>query len=261
MKRFLCFVFSLSLLFSLYSCGNKNIAQDSKQEAVKDEALSGDNVDRLPVTETTAPINDVPTESDTQKTQNNADSSALPKPSAPPSTPEPTEEPIDNPAWDELNNLGRIETENGLLYVKITVPADYVSSDTTQDRLDENAGETYSSAILNADGSVTYKMTKKQHKAMLDSVSAKIDDLLQEWIDSPDYSFTEITHDSDYSSFEVHLSTEQLGLSDSLMVVGFYMLGGMYSSIAGQKAENIEVKFYSASNVLINTANSSSMQG
>ena len=176
-------------------------------------------------------------------------------------TPEPTpseEDLIDDPAWDELSSLGKVETENGVLFVRITVPADIVG-DITQESIDANAGETYISGKLNEDGSVTYKMTKKQHKAMLDQFTVSIEEGLQELVDSPDYAFTEITHNSDFTVFDVHLSTDEAGFAESFMVLGFYMYGGIYSIFSGHDAQNITVHYYSPDGTLISTGNSSDM--
>ncbi len=177
-------------------------------------------------------------------------------------TPEPTpseEDLIDDPAWDELFSLGKVETENGLLFVRLTVPADIVGDSITQESIDANAGETYISGKLNEDGSVTYKMTKKQHKAMLDQFTATIEEGLQELVDSPDYAFTEITHNSDFTVFDAHLSTEEVGFTESFMVMAFYMYGGIYSIFSGHDAQNIAVNYYSPNGTLISTANSSNM--
>ena len=77
---------------------------------------------------------------------------------------------IEDEAWDELEALGQVQTEDGVFFVIITLPPDIVGADITQESLDADAGENYISAKLNDDGSVSYKMTKKQHKVMLDGL-------------------------------------------------------------------------------------------
>lgn len=176
------------------------------------------------------------------------------------SAPKNEDDTIDDEAWDDLSSLGRIETENGLFYVSITLPEAFVGEDVTQASIDANAGRTYTSGKLNDDGSVTYKMTKKQHKAMLESISGNIEETLQKMIDSPDYSFTRITHNSDFTSFDVYVDAEEVGFAESLMVLGFYMYGGMYSVFTGKEVENVAVNYYSSSGALIRTANSSDMK-
>ena len=169
------------------------------------------------------------------------------------------EETIEDDAWDQLEALGKVETENGVFTVSITFPADFVSEDITQESLDKDAGETYISAKLNGDGSVTYKMTKKQHKAMLDAMVQSLDDGLQEMVDSSDYSFSEITHNKDFTQFDVKVEGNELGFGDSFAVIGFYIYGGMYGIFSGKEPENVVVNFYSPNGDLITTANSDDM--
>lgn len=166
------------------------------------------------------------------------------------------EEQIDNEAWDQLASLGKVETENGILFVTITFPADFVGEDVTQESLDQKAGTNYLSAKLNEDGSVTYKMTKKQHKEMMDGMIQNMDDALKEMTDSGEYAFEEIKHNKDFTSFDVTLSTNELGMKESFMVLGFYMYGGIYALFSGKKADNVAVNFYAPDGTLINTANS-----
>ena len=104
-------------------------------------------------------------------------------------------------------------------------------------------------------------MTEKLKTRMLDEFTKSIDDGLQELVDSPDYAFTKITHNSDFTSFDAYLSTEEVGFTESFMVIGFYMYGGIYSIFSGRTVDNIAVNYYSASGNLISTANSSEMGG
>lgn len=67
--------------------------------------------------------------------------------------PEPVSEDdtIEDEAWDELEALGQVQTEDGVVFVKITLPPDIVGADITQETLDADAGENYISAKLNND--------------------------------------------------------------------------------------------------------------
>ena len=129
-----------------------------------------------------------------------------------------SEELTDGAAWETLEGLGKIVTENGVFYVLITLPAEIVGSDITQESIDLDVGEFYTSGKLNEDGSVTYKMTKPQHKAMLDGITESFDEGLQEMVDSPDNTFTSITHNDDFTLFDVYLSTEEVGFAEGFMV-------------------------------------------
>ena len=166
---------------------------------------------------------------------------------------------IENAAWDELEKLGKIEVEDGKSFVSITIPADFVSDDITQESLDKDLGKEYISATVNPDGSVTYKMTKKQHQAMLESVRKSFDTALQELVDSPDFAFAKVDYNEDFTVFDVHLSTDELGMAESFMVLGFYVFGGAYGFFLGHENQNITVNFYSQSGNLLETVNSSDL--
>lgn len=165
------------------------------------------------------------------------------------------EDAVDDPTWDQLNSLGMVETENGLFYVSITLPADLVGESVTQESIDANAGTNYTSGKLNEDGSVTYKMTKKQHKAMLDDLTAQFEEALAEMENSEDYAIEKITHNADFTSFDVKLTTDEVGITESFMVLAFYMYGGIYSIFSGRQ-KDITVNYYNAAGEQIDTANS-----
>lgn len=159
---------------------------------------------------------------------------------------------------DELSAIGDVEVENGILTVSVTVPSDFVG-ETTQDELDEKAGDTYVSAKLNDDGSVTYKMTKNQHKEMLEGIVEGIDSSLQDMVDDDSYSFTSIKHNDDYTQFDVTISGTELNFSDSFATLAFYMYGGLYGIFSGHRADNVIVNFYDQDGNLINTGDSDNL--
>lgn len=167
---------------------------------------------------------------------------------------------IDDPAWDTLESLGQVETENGLFFVSVTLPADLAGEEVTQETIDAGAGETYTSGKLNDDGSVTYKMTKRQHKNMLDTLAGSMDETLNEMCSSDEYAISEITHNADFTSFDVKLTTDEIGLNEGFMVLAFYMYGGMYSIFSGKRSD-ITVNYYSADGQLLESANSADLGG
>ena len=157
-----------------------------------------------------------------------------------------------------IEDIGKVEQK--LLSVEITVPADFVG-ETTQDDLDANvsAGK-FLSAKLNDDGSVTYKMTKGQHKEVMEGIKQSIEEALDEMIASEDYSFTKIEPNSDFTKFAVTTTSSELNLAESFSVLAFYMYGGMYNIFNGTEVENIAVDFINeATGQIINSANSRDM--
>lgn len=163
---------------------------------------------------------------------------------------------VDNDAWDELKRLGKIQSENGKDVLTITLSSDFLGEEITQESLDKNRGREYSSATLNEDGSVTYKMDKKQHRAMLDDVRESFEKSLRELVESPDFAFADIEHSDDFTVFDARLSSDELGMSESFMVLSFYLFGETYGILSGHEDQNVTVNFYSRSGELLETVNS-----
>lgn len=246
MKKIIAFMLAAAMLLSMTACGK--------------EAAEADPGAETPAAAPTEPVKAEKEEKEEKKPEQQAkEPEKQPEAEPVPEAPEPAEEEeIVDEAWDELESLGNIETENGVLLVSITMPADLVG-EITQEELDAEAGEEFVSAKLNDDGSVTYKLTKKQHKAMLDEFSAGLDEALQEMVDDEEYAYTEIRHNADFTEFDVTLSTDEVGLMESIMSLAFYMYAGFYGIFSGQEPENVAINYYNPGGELIETANSADM--
>lgn len=160
---------------------------------------------------------------------------------------------------DELSKIGDIEVENGILTVSITLPAEYMEG-VTQEQLDAGKGTTYQSATLNDDGSVTYKMTKQQHREMLKSMSDSVDQSMQELIDDDNYTITGITHNDDYTVFDVTLEGTEVGFADSFTSMVFYMYGGMYGIFSGTETDHVVVNLLDPDGNVIESYDSANME-
>ena len=160
----------------------------------------------------------------------------------------------------ELAAIGDVETKNGILTVSINVPADLVG-ETTQEELDQSKGILYQSAVLNDDGSVTYKMTKKQHRAMLDKISEAVDESAQEMIDDEEnYTIAAVTHNDDCTEFNVTLDGTEIGFGDYFATYSFFLYGGMYGKFSGHIPEHMIVNFYDPDGNLIEAVDSADFE-
>ncbi|OUO99807.1 hypothetical protein B5F36_14935 [Anaerofilum sp. An201] len=140
----------------------------------------------------------------------------------------------------------KIEVDEEVFDVEITLPADMVG-ETTQEQLNsENAGKVHS-VTLNDDGSVTFVMSKRQHKEMMAEMAASLDESLSEMVGTEDYpNVQKIEHNDDYTSFTVTTTSTELSLQESMSVMIYYVSGGMYNTFAGNPAANIHVDFVNA---------------
>ena len=140
--------------------------------------------------------------------------------------------------------LGEIEVEENLFDVEITLPPDFVG-EATQEELDAAAEEVgVHSIILNEDGSATYLMSKKQHEQLLAETADSINQSLEKMIGSEETpNITAVTAKDDFTHFTVTTTSTELGLSESMSVISFYLYGGMYGIFSGNTPDNIHVDF------------------
>ena len=161
----------------------------------------------------------------------------------------------------DLDSLGDVKVEKELFDVVITIPADYVG-ETTQEELDEKAKDSdIHSITLNDDGSATYVMSKSQHKKLMQEMTDNINSSLADMANSQDYpNITDINANSDFTNFTVTTTSTELGLTDSMTVIAFYMYGGLYAIFDGDEVDNIHVDFVNAdSGEIISSSDSSDM--
>lgn len=159
-----------------------------------------------------------------------------------------------------LDALGEVEVEKELFDVTLNIPSEYVG-ESTQEDLDAQASKYGYKVTLNSDGTATYTMTKKQHKQMLEDLSANINSTLSEMIGSEDYpNITDITANKNFTSFTITTTSTELDMNESFSVMAFYMYGGMYNIFSGEAIDNVHVDFVNAkTGEVISSGDSSEM--
>lgn len=179
--------------------------------------------------------------------------------SPPPSTGTPA------PKQDGDSNIDTIDdvsVDTGLFDVTLTIPADFIEEDMTQEKLDQVATESgYQSATLNADGSVTYVMTKTQHNKMMEGIRQSIDESLSSIGNSDDYpGVVSVKANEDYTKFTVTMSTDEVGMEASFAVMMFYVSSGMYHVFNGTEVDNVNVQYVKeGTGEILQESNSSDM--
>lgn len=131
----------------------------------------------------------------------------------------------------DTNESYQLISSSGLFNVALTIPAEYVEG-TTQKELNKQAKEgTFRSATLNKDGSVTYVMSKSQHKEMLNTLKDSIADELNKIPNSTDYpNVTKVEANDDYTKFTVTTASTELSFEEQFLSVQLYIYGGMYNA-------------------------------
>lgn len=129
------------------------------------------------------------------------------------------------------NESYQLVSSSGLFNVALTIPAEYVEG-TTQKELNKQAKEgAFKSATLNKDGSVTYVMSKSQHKEMLNTLKDSIADELNKIPNSTDYpNVTKVEANDDYTKFTVTTASTELSFEEQFLSIQLYIYGGMYNA-------------------------------
>lgn len=160
---------------------------------------------------------------------------------------------------EETETTEGIEVDRELFDVTITLPPDFAEEGATQEHYDEAAKENgWKSATLNEDGSVTYVMTRGQHKELMGEITESIETSLSEMVGSEEFpNIVSVSANDDYTEFSVVTKSEELDISESFTVLGFYMYGGLYHAFNGTNVDNIHVEFINeATGQIIEEANS-----
>ena len=160
--------------------------------------------------------------------------------------------------WDQLAAIGDVQVENGIMTVSLNVPAD-LAQNITQETIDAGIGTQYQAAFRNQDGSITYKMTKEQHQAMLEQLAVSFDNSLQEMIDNENYTISNITRNNDFTVFDISLDGAEPSVSDSFAAFSLYMYGELYGVFNGNRPEHVIVNYLDSNGNLIDSDDSATM--
>ena len=165
-------------------------------------------------------------------------------------------------SMNELDDLEQVEVDEDLVDVELTIPAEYVGEQTLADLEATAEKHGFKSIVINADGSATYVMTKKQHKEFLQELRNQMNGALDGLVGSQEYpNFTKIETNDSFTEFTITTKSTELDLTESFSVLAFYTYGGMYSVFSGKDIDNVSVTFINESTGdVISTSNSKDMQ-
>ena len=167
-------------------------------------------------------------------------------------------------AAEETESHETVEVDESLFDVTLTFPNSFFETfDSTAEEFVAGLQEEdsrYKKVVLNDDRSVSVTISKSDYRQMMIEMEESVNESLQEIIDDENFSVTSIEHNKNFSEFNVKLSGNELGFSDSLLVLSFTMLGGFYQMFNGDEDPKIIVNFIGADGTLIETWNSSEMK-
>jgi hypothetical protein len=135
-----------------------------------------------------------------------------------------------------------VQVDKGLLNVTLTLPASMFEGQNV-DQVIADAQKEGIKATKNADGSVTYKMSKAKHKEMIQEMKKGVIESVNEIKSGKDYtSIKDITYNDDFSVFTLIVDKSAYENSmDGFAVLGLGMSGMMYQLFNGVKSEDYKV--------------------
>ena len=136
-----------------------------------------------------------------------------------------------------------IEVDKGLLTMEVTIGKNFFEDETPEEIMEDAKEEGYLDCTINEDGSVTYKMTKIQHKAKLKEFKEDLDETIAELLNGEDKveSFVSIDYNKDLTRFDIYVDSTKYSSWDSLYMLTFYLTGSYYQSFAGVDSDKIDV--------------------
>ncbi|WP_462411543.1 hypothetical protein [Neobacillus sp. Marseille-QA0830] len=135
-----------------------------------------------------------------------------------------------------------VNVDKGMLNVTITLPAS-MFKDQNVDEVVADAEKEGITATKNADGSVTYKMSKSKHKEMMEEMKTTVIQTIDDAKSGKDYqSIKDITYNNDFSEFTLIVDKEAYENSmDGFAALGLAMSGMMYELFNGVKPDDYKV--------------------
>ena len=138
---------------------------------------------------------------------------------------------------------GSVGVEKGLLNVEVTVPASFLEGEDIDAVVAQAKEDGIKDVKKNEDGSVTYKMTKAQHKEMMKEMEASVTGYVDELITDEDFaSIKDVEYNKDFSKFTLTVDKEAFESSfDGFAAMGLAMSGMFYQVYDGVDAEKLNV--------------------
>ncbi len=219
MRKYLSIICAITMICSLAGCGSTSSDSSSSSSATTTEAITEATTEKA-------------TESATHEQKTN-------EPAAAETTTEPTTETkkivVDADPKD-------IEVNKTPALVTIVVPADIINDQQeTVKKAKENP--VFDTVEPNADGSITYTMTRKNHEEFMQQISDSFDETMQKLVDQCS-TITSIDNNSDYTSFDVNVTNyEQYQNSlDSAALAAITITSSYYAHFNGKNISQDDIK-------------------
>ncbi|MBU0905402.1 MAG: hypothetical protein R3328_10735 [Planococcaceae bacterium] len=136
-----------------------------------------------------------------------------------------------------------VGVDKGLFNVEVTLPASFFEGEDIDTAIAEAKADGIKEATKNADGSVTYKMSKDKHKEMMSEMEVGVKEYMDELVTDDYPSIREVTANKEYSTYTLTVDKALYEDSfDGFASMGLGMMGMYYQVFDGVDAENAKVE-------------------
>ncbi|MET1014568.1 MAG: hypothetical protein ABWX61_08680 [Paenisporosarcina sp.] len=138
-----------------------------------------------------------------------------------------------------------VGVDKGIFNVEITLPASFFEGEDIDTVIADAKKDGIKEATKNADGSVTYKMSKEKHKEMMSEMEVGVKESMDELV-SEDYpSIREVSANKNYSTFTLIVDKAAYeGSFDGFATMGIGMMGMYYQVFDGAESDNVKVEIH-----------------
>ena len=139
-----------------------------------------------------------------------------------------------------------LKVDKGLLNVEVTIPATLYKGQDIDSIISEAKNSGIKEVIKNDDGSLTYKMSKSEHKKMMKELKERIVKSVEELKTSEDFaSINDVAYNKSFSKFTLTVNKEKFeGSFDALASFGLALAGMYYQLFNGADVEHYKVTVY-----------------
>lgn len=139
-----------------------------------------------------------------------------------------------------------LKVDKGLLNVEVTIPATLYKGQDIDSIISEAKNSGIKGVIKNDDGSLTYKMSKSEHKKMMKELKERIVKSVEELKTSEDFtSINDVAYNKSFSEFTLTVNKEKFeGSFDALASFGLALAGMYYQLFNGADVEHYKVTVY-----------------
>lgn len=144
-------------------------------------------------------------------------------------------------ATEDLEALGDVQVDRNLLSVEITIPPDFVDGADIATIREQARDQGIRDVTLNDDGSVTYRMSRSQHRRLMTDIRAEISESLDDL--SEDFpSIQQVRHNRDFT--QVTLTVDRAaweGGFDGFATLAIAMGAGLYHIFDGTDPDDVRI--------------------